>query len=112
MSGFYQWETVDLQIVIEDEEGNPKAGVLDNVRDVVVSIAQNCSRIDLHIDELDIDAASSAINLHLSQEDAGSFSSKGSAQVQVNILYEGGERDVTVKGTVEVFGNLYGESMS
>ena len=110
-NGFYQWETADLQLIIEDDEGNPKPGVLDNLEDVVVSIAQGSRQVDWHIDELGIDAAASAINLHLTQEKAGKFSGDAAAKVQVNILYSNGERDVTVKGTIDVLSNLYRREM-
>ena len=107
MSSFYQWETVDLELVIEDDDGTPKTGVLDGVRDVAVSLAQGCTRLDVHIDDLHIDAEASTIDLHLSQEEAGRFSAKEEVVVQVNILYENGERDVTEKGFVHVYDNLY-----
>lgn len=111
MQGFYQWETADIALVIEDDEGSPKPGVLDNLEDVVVSIAQGARQVDWHMDELGIDAAASTINLHLTQQKAGKFSGDTPAKVQVNILYDNGERDVTVRGTIDVFGNLYRQEM-
>lgn len=111
-NGFYQWETADLEIIIEDDDGNPKAGVLDNLKDVVVSISQGPGKQeDWHLDELGIDAAASTVNLHLTQQKAGKFSGDAPAKVQVNILYNNGERDVTVKGTIDVFSNLYRKEM-
>ena len=111
MQGFYQWETAGLELIICDEDDNPKAGVLDDLKDVVVSIAQGTRQVDWHLDELDIDAPSSKITLRLTQEKAGKFAGDAPAKVQVNILYLDGERDVTVKGDIDVLANLYRKVM-
>lgn len=103
-AGFYQWETADLVIELDRE------GVLSDTKDVIVSIAQGAKHFDYHKDELLIDEEANAIGLHFSQEDAGELGAS-SAAVQVNILYNSGERDVSEVGTIGILSNLYKQVM-
>ena len=103
-AGFYQWETADMLIMLDGDD------VLVNTRDVIVSVVQGAARVDYHKDALTIDADANTIGVHFSQEDAGLFMD-GRATVQVNILYGTGERDVTEKGCIEIYGNLYKQVM-
>ena len=103
-AGFYQWETADLLIMLDGD------GILANTTDVVVSIVQGAARTDYHKADLVIDEQANTIEVHLSQEDAGKYMA-AKATVQVNILYGTGERDVTDKGCIDVFANLYGQVM-
>lgn len=103
-AGFYQYETADLEITLEKDQ------VFVDAKDVVVSIVQGSTRIDYHADQLDIDTETNTILMHITQEDAGMFGNS-SAVVQVNVLYEDGERDVSAQGTISIFANLFKEVM-
>lgn len=103
-TGFYQFETADLVISLN------KPNVLKDAQDVVVSIVQGSARLDYHIDDLELDTDTSQIGVHISQEDAGKFKN-ATAAVQVNVLYETGERDVSAQGSISIFTNLYKQVM-
>ena len=103
--GFFQFETASLEIELD------KDGWLAGTLDVVVSIVQGRTRLDLHKADLTIDEEASTIVCYLSQEQAGAFDSSKGVAVQVNVLYEDGERDVSETGTVDVFANLYRQVM-
>ena len=110
MHEFYQYETDDMQLRIEDAEGQPAAGVLDGLTGAVVTIAQGCVRAEWGIDELGLDSENSIINLHMAQEQSGMFM-PGPAMVQVNLLYEDSERDTTTQAEVMVLQNLHRQVM-
>lgn len=103
-TGFYQFETVDLDVEID------KAGVLDDYKEVVVSIVQNRAILHVGTEDMVIDPETSTLHLRLTQEQTSGFCN-GTAQIQVNILYESDERDVTAQGTLEILGNLYRQVM-
>lgn len=105
MAGFYLWETANLTLRIAGEDA------LTDYEHVIVSIAQHGSLV-VELDEtvLGIDPAEQTINVHLTQEQTGSFS-KGAADVQVNIYYTDTERDATCKGQIDVLDNLHKQVM-
>lgn len=109
---FYIFESETLTITLESEEG----GVLEGYRDVCVNIEQGEAKVVKHADELGIDVENSTIAVTLSQEETARFSpgtsmKPGTAKLQVNILYEDGERDVSVQAAIEVRDNLLKEVM-
>lgn len=103
--GFYSWETADIAITLE------KDGVLDGIKDVIVSFVQGATRVDFHADDLEIDVATNTLTAHFTQEQAGLFTGNREAAVQVNVLYDDGERDVSARGKVAILPNLYEEVM-
>ena len=113
MAGYYQFQTVDLEITIHSEDAEKP---LEDYRQIVVSLDQGGGRGNYHGDYIfdagapEVDVENSVINLSLSQEESGKYNS-GKADVQVNILYDNAERNVTVMGRVDVKRNLYREVM-
>lgn len=102
---FYIYETVDLPIVLSDPDA------LQNYEKVVVSISQT-DIYELNIsDGLGIDVDNATINVHLTQEDTAKFK-KGTAKVQVNIMYQDTQRDVSAMAQIDVLDNLYKEIMT
>lgn len=105
-AGFYLWETTDISIKLSGD-GNP----LEGWERIVVSIAQNGRPVlELFDEDLGIDVSESRINVHLTQEQTGSFR-EGDAVVQVNVYYSDSERDVSVKGHLTVLDNLHKKVM-
>lgn len=111
--GFHRYETEPLMLVIErDGVDRP----LEGYARIAVSFDQRSTEGSCHIDYLyepgapEVDVAASAINLHFTQEEAAQFVA-ARANVEVNILYEGGERAATCEGVVNVWRNLYDEVM-
>ena len=109
--GFHRYETEPLRLVIEQE------GVelpLEGYAKVAVSFDQHegACHLDFLFDEgaPEVDVANSTINLHFTQEESARFMA-ANANVEVNILYQGGERAATCEGVVRVFRNLYKEVM-
>ena len=105
MPYFYEWETVDLIITLDEEDA------LVDYSDVIVSLNQWGFRsINKDASELDIDVNSNTIMLHLSQRESGRFR-EGEALLQVNIYYDDAERDTSEMASIEVRNNLYKEVM-
>ena len=110
---FHQYETEPLQLIIE-QEGVEKP--LEGYEKVAVSFDQSTKQGCYHQDFLyeqgagEIDVENSCINLVFTQEQSGKFM-PCDATVEVNILYEGGDRVATCEGTVKVFRNLYKKVM-
>lgn len=108
---FYLWETVDFPITITADDG--ATGILNGIANVVVSFGQKNVPIiekDLSTSDVSLDAENDIINVHLSQEDTGKFST-GDVQVQVNLYYQGTERDATAQGTIQALANLHRKVM-
>ena len=104
MVNFHKYETTDLALKFTP------SGVLEDYSKIIVSIVQNgVARVDKTENDLTIDGDN--ITIHLSQEETGKFMANSTAEVQVNILYEDSERDVSTTGTIEVLNNLYNEVM-
>lgn len=101
MTYFYAWETVDLEIGLEDAEA------LQNLDTVCVSIAQGYryTTTVVNIEDVGIDDNEGTITVHLDQEDTGKFR-EGIAVVQVNFYYTDSERDTTEQAVIEVRDNL------
>ena len=116
MSGsFIQYETLALDIVLVDDDDNPIEGILDGVSSVVVSFDQpEVGHIDLTGDDLVLSPSESMVTALMGQEDTALFERAMTGRccntlvnVEVNILYESGERRPSYVGYLEVFNNLY-----
>lgn len=111
--GFHQYETEPLQLIVE-QEGNEKP--LEGYDKVAVSFDQQNQEGHCHINFLfeqgapEIDVENSTINIHFTQEQSAQFFA-ANANVEVNILYENGERVATCEGVVRIFRNLYEKVM-
>ena len=109
MAGFYRYETKTFPIEIVGGDG------LSGYRKVVVSISQPIygTKLDLHSDkgEIEIVAEENLINVTLSQEQTAKFV-EGDALIQVNILYDNSERDVTAEAVLTVYRNEYEKVMA
>lgn len=114
MASFYVWETVDFKLVLEKDGG----GVFDGIKDVIVSFRQPTGgrkamvEKDLKSGSLIVDGAENSIIVHLGQEDTAVFKAAKDVLVQVNLLYENGERDTSVQESIEALSNLHEEVMS
>ena len=95
---FYPWETVTYKITFD------KADALVDYKQLMVAIRQGRKALYKSTDDLEI--AGDVVTLKLSQSETGQFV-KGTAYIQVNILYEDKERDVTAIETLDVRHNLY-----
>lgn len=110
---FHQFETEPLELVIE-QEGVEKP--LEGFEKIAVSFDQHNAEGSCHVDILleqdapEVDVENSTINLRFTQEQSGKFL-PANANVEVNILYEGGDRAATCEGTVKIFRNLYRKVM-
>lgn len=110
---FYIFESETFTITLNCEEGN----VLEDYKTVCVSLEQGSAKVDKFTDELGIDAENGTIAFHLSQTETALFSPgtkmrPGTANLQVNILYNDGERDVSIDDVeMEVRDNLLREVM-
>lgn len=104
--GFYVWETASFNIVLSSP-------VLNEYKDVIVSICQPSSA-ELHLSYLNGDLSiidDSTIGVGLTQEQTGEFS-PGAARLQVNVLFDSSERDVTSQAVINIQDNLYNKVMS
>lgn len=100
MAFFYPYETCDLTIVLDRENA------LADVDDVMVTLSQ-CGKRSININTgLDIDENSNTIVVSLTQSQTGRFC-KGEVDVQVNILYETGERDTSEIASLTVLDQTY-----
>lgn len=100
---FYTYETVDLPIVFQNKS------VLNNYQKIMISLRHTATMEQLDLDAAqycDINTSTGTITLHLSQEHTGMFH-KGTVELQVNIVYQNGERDVSKKVKIEVYDNLH-----
>lgn len=109
---FYVYETKDLVLKFTP------TGVLDNYKEIVVSIYQdNVGQIDKTTEDLVIDTEEDTITVSLSQEDTGQFeggsmNNPRQAIIQTNIYYNSTEeRDVSKMATLQVLDNLYKEKI-
>ena len=105
-AGFYIYETKPLTLRFKPD------GVLVNSKEIIVTILQGISGtlIEKTGADLAINLTDNTVTIHLSQEETASFQ-PGTAQVQVNILYEDRERDTTVQAQIGVYDNLHREIM-
>lgn len=105
---FYAYETADITIVFKDPS------VLEDYRSIIISIRhlKTGKQIDLDAEEsCDIDVAGGTMILHLTQEQTGKFT-EGYVELQINILYDDSERDVTAKNEIRVYDNLHKKVMT
>ena len=112
LTSFFIYETVSLPIRVTDKEGN--TGILKDCKNVILSFEQKRILIlekDMASPDVAIDGENDIINLYLSQEDTGMFK-PGEAKMQLNILYEDEERDVSSQATILVFDNMHKEVMN
>lgn len=103
-AGFFSYESKPLTIQLKPE------GVLNDVAVVIVTIEQPGVQIEKTGTALMIDAEQTQITFTLSQEETGQFS-KGTAEVQVNLLYEDTTRNASCIGELSVWDNLHKEVM-
>ena len=105
-AGFYIYETKPLTLRFKPD------GVLVNSKEIIVTILQGISGtlIEKTGADLAINLTDNTVTIHLSQEETARFQ-PGTAQVQVNILYEDRERDTTVQEQISVYDNLHREIM-
>lgn len=105
MAGFYLFETKPLVIQLKPD------GVLDGAKNVVITLQQmNGKKLEKSGQEVFIDPERTRVECFLSQEETAAFK-VGRVRVQINILYEDTERDVSCQGTLEVWDNLHKEVM-
>lgn len=106
MASFYRYQTAEIPITFSP------AGVLEGYSHIIVSLYQAGTQVDKTEDDLIVDVENNKITLSLSQEDTSVFAGgeKGKANnviIQVNIYYNNNKRNVSTKGTIEVYDNLY-----
>ena len=111
MPFFYVWETVDFPIEVTAEDGS--TGILTNLKAMIITLEQSGVTIekDLESPDVGIDAENDIVNLHLSQEDTGTFMGNSTVNLQINFLYEDSERDTTAEAVIETRRNLHREVM-
>lgn len=109
MAGFYIYETKPLTIKLLQDN---LPVVLEDYREIIVTIKQLMSGavIEKTSKDLDVTPEEGKIVLELSQEDTASFG-VGEALIQVNVLYEDSERDVSTQGKLKIKDNLHKEFM-
>lgn len=105
MASFYRFETTALTLKFTPE------GILDDYKHIVVSISQTDNQLDLSENNLSIDELNDSITFSLSQEQTSQFR-VGRAEIQVNIYYNDTNRNVSTKGYIEVYDNLYNKVMN
>lgn len=107
MAGFYIYETKPLTLRFKPD------GVLVNSKKIIVTILQGISgtMIEKTGTDLAVNLTDNTVMVHLSQEETAQFT-PGTAQIQVNILYEGEERDTSVQAQIGVYDNLHREIMT
>ena len=102
--GFYRWATPHITARVA------KPGALEGTKDVVLTIAQGAKTWDFHKDELEIDEAAGTVGVTLTQAVTGELEA-ATVEVQLNILYDNGNRDPTCKGCINIFENLLDEEL-
>lgn len=106
-ASFYIYETTELVLTVEDDQGNPDPTALADISEVVVSIYQpGAEQLNLTSADLAINPETAQITASLTQEQTANFH-QGLASVQLNIKYANTERDASTVGTVKVLDNLY-----
>ena len=112
MPFFYAWETVDFPIQIKAEDGT--TGILTGLSNLIITMLQGSGKIvekDLSSPDVAIDTENDIINLHLTQEDTGTFTPEIYADIQVNFFYDNSERDTTAEAKIFVKRNLHAKVM-
>lgn len=110
-AGFYIWETKPITFALT-RCGEPAEGALDDYKDIIVTISQAIGNVTVEKTgaDLDVDPVAVTVGAYLTQDETGKFS-VGEALVQMNILYEDSERDVTCQRAIEVWDNLHRRAM-
>lgn len=113
MASFFQFETKDIPFQLSyDDPCDPEKKVLDGYKEVVITLTQGQRMLVKKTDELGIDVENDIINMHLSQEETGSFKTCDQVKVQLNVYYNNHERDISSKLYLEVKETDYKEVMS
>lgn len=101
-------ETPTIPIIIPDYID------LSAIRDIRVSLTQQISNVSIQKTLLngDIVLEGNVVNVEFSQEETLELSSDKIAQIQVNLLFNGGKRLPSKVGVVIVLPNNYGEVMN
>ena len=110
MAYFFVYETKDFPLkIVKNGEGEGK--VLEGYEKIIVSLKQGTTLIEKDETKLGIDVENDIINLHLSQEETGAFSTLEQVKLQVNIYYTDTERDTSQETYIDVYDNLHKEIM-
>lgn len=111
MPFFYVWETVDFPIEVKAEDGT--TGILTDLKNLIITLRQGSKAVekDLTSPDLAIDTETDTINLHLSQEDTGTFTPETYVDIQANFLYESEDRDTTAEAQIFAKRNLHAKVM-
>lgn len=107
---WFQWETVDLTVRLVDEEWEPAPEALEGVQDMVFTVAQGNKKLNVFLNEMVVDYTEGTVTIHFSQTMSGSLN-PGHADVELNVLYEDGERDASYWGEVFINENLFKKVM-
>lgn len=118
-SSFIQYETLPLDIVLVDDAGEPIPGILDGAERVVVSFDQpEVAHLDFEGEQVVLSPSESTVTVLLGQEDTAKFERarlgrccNTAVNVEVNILYDNGDRKPSEVGSLEVSNNLFRQVM-
>lgn len=109
--GFAIWETYPLEIIFEDENGEPDPHALEDWRAIVVTIEQaGCKPLEFTEADMAIDPEAAAISIPMSQQQTALFK-PGTASLMVNVLYTDSERDVSTTARLVVRDNYHRKAM-
>lgn len=114
-TGFTAFETVDLQLTIEP------TGALVDYQEIMVSVVQGAQRVDKPYQKDAPEVDGDVIHLRLEQDETGKFTyyepnpcgepDLRNPRIQVNVLYEGGERRTTNIANLDLYEQLYKKKM-
>lgn len=113
MASFYVWETKDFPIHLTTQDES-NTGILEDLKDVIISFGQGKKLVekDMASPDVALDPENDIINVHLSQEETGTFKENQDVTVQVNFYYTSAERDTSAQTTIKALPNLHKEVMS
>ena len=110
MAGFYIYETKPLKILLK-RNGEKAEGILEDYKKIIVTIKQDGTVIEKTGNSVEADVEESTVSIYLSQQETAIFK-PGSAQIQVNVLFEDTERDTSSQGIIHIMDNLHKEVMT
>lgn len=104
---FFIYETVDFPLHLSYKDTTITEKVLDDYQKIIVSLKQGNILLEKTEEDLGIDPENDIVNIHLTQEETGKFRPNSQAQLQINILYESAERNVSYTVPINVWDNLH-----
>lgn len=112
-----EWTTSEIEFALKDPEGHVPEGILENLKDASVIIKQGLVGIEKRLEDMGIDVGEGTMTIHLSQAetgrlDGGTRANPRTANIQVNLYYENGERDASYEAQVAVLRNLHDRAMA